>query len=65
MPACPMACLPNEMRSLFHRGGAYSSGVVFVRLSGLHQDLGTSLRKKSLNKVDEFVKSRNFDFYSL
>jgi len=24
--ACPMKCLPNEMRSLFHRGEAYFIG---------------------------------------
>jgi len=26
-PACPVECLPREMRSLFNWGGAYSSGV--------------------------------------
>ena len=26
-PACPVECLPCEMRSLFLRGEAYSSGV--------------------------------------
>jgi len=34
-PACPVGsedrtgvkCLPNEMKNLFHRGGAYFSGV--------------------------------------
>jgi hypothetical protein len=26
--ACPVKCLPNEMRSLFHRGIAYLTGVV-------------------------------------
>ena len=26
-PACPVECVPNEMLNLFHRGGAYFSGV--------------------------------------
>jgi len=26
--ACPVKCLPNEMQRIFHRGGAYFSGVM-------------------------------------
>jgi hypothetical protein len=28
-PACPVKCLPNGIQSLFHRGGAYLTGVNF------------------------------------
>jgi hypothetical protein len=30
--ACPVKCLPNEMRSLFHRGEAYFIGAVPISL---------------------------------
>ena len=32
-PACPMKCLPNEMRSLFHRDEAYFIGVKYRQIS--------------------------------
>jgi hypothetical protein len=28
--ACPVECLPSEMRSRFHWGGAYSTGVINI-----------------------------------
>ncbi len=29
-PACAVICLPNEIRSLFHRGEAYFAGIYSI-----------------------------------